>query len=114
MKRFTAMRIKTRLKNEELEKVLLGLDKSFEPMGTGGFSVKKRTEFTGLFEFRQLDCAPAHAYAAFLAKHGVIFASSLATYLMSAFYRKNIWFRAEPVFARPEELEKYYSKAAGK
>lgn len=111
MERFAAIKIKTKLKKDELEKVLLGLDQTFGPMGSGGFGVRKSTQVEGLFEFTLQDCAPAHKYAAFLAKDGTIFASSLATYLMSALYEINIWFQAEPVAKRPEEIEKYYAQA---
>lgn len=79
---------------EKLEKLLLSLDKSFHPIGTGGYTVRKkenkRDGFT-IFTFKEQDVAPQRNYLVSL-KGNKIWASTVASTIFKALRDNSIEF----------------------
>lgn len=58
--------IRTNLKQDDLEEIILDLDMSCKERFGGGFGVIKSQRAENLFEFSELDCAPFRTFMVFV------------------------------------------------
>ncbi len=96
MKRCTF--IVTRCDDASIVKMILDGDNTFGAMGSGGYAIHQEKELEGVtvIIFRELDCAPARTFPAFI-KSGNLWATYISGFVMSTLGRNGINFTCEQV-----------------
>lgn len=101
----------TKKSPSDLKRILIGIDNTFGPMGSGGYQVKEvgNAGDAIVFYFTQLDCAPTETFLAFIAG-GTIYATKIAGAIIGALTYEMIEITTKPDTDLPDCIEKYLQK----
>ncbi len=83
----------TKTSSDRLKKLVVSLDNTSGPLGSGGYSVRRHEELDNFFIFTECDCAPARSFIVGI-KEKEIWAVDLAGYLAAALVNVGIEFDA--------------------
>jgi hypothetical protein len=105
--------ISTSEPDTKIVELLLGEDNSLGPMGSGGYEInrdKKQPREATCLTFKELDCAPASSYPAFI-KDGKIWATHIKKFVLETLSDAGIRFTHEKV-ETPAFIIKHLKKSA--